>query len=79
VIVVFTIANLVPVVTKTLTSVSVRAPWPGLDGNVLTTSGKAISSTVYPFNWLAAPGTLLLLCAIITALVYRVPVRTVLG
>ncbi len=47
--------------------------WPGLDGNVLSAAGKPVTSTVYNFQWLSSPGTLLLICGFITALVYRCP------
>ncbi|HEX2177506.1 MAG TPA: L-lactate permease, partial [Nocardioidaceae bacterium] len=48
-------------------------PWPGLDQNVLSAAGTPVTSTVYNFQWLSSPGSLLLICGFIVALVYRVP------
>ncbi|MGD9529884.1 L-lactate permease [Pseudonocardia sp.] len=73
VIVVFSLAKLVPPLSAALTASDVKIPWPGLDGNVLSPSGEPISSTVYNFQWLSSPGTLLLICGFLVALVYRVP------
>ena len=56
-----------------LTGSDVKIPWPGLDGNVLSSAGKPVTSTVYNFQWLSSPGSLLLICGFIVALVYRVP------
>lgn len=72
VIAVFSIAKLVDPVKKWLASTDVKIPWPGLDGNVLTGAGKPNSSTIYTFPWLSGPGTSLLICGLITALVYGV-------
>ena len=49
-----------------------KIKWPGLDGNVLSAAGKPVTSTVYNFQWLSSPGTLLLICGFVMALVYRV-------
>ena len=46
--------------------------WPGLDGNVLTQTGAKNTTTVYNLQWLSSPGTSLLICSIIVALVYGV-------
>lgn len=73
VIVVFALANLVPAIKKAIAATTVSLHWPGLDGHVLSASGKPVSSTVYAFGWLSSPGTLLLICGIVTAAVYRVP------
>lgn len=72
VIVVFSIAKLVPPVKAFLEGTDVKIPWPGLDGNVLTVAGKVSTSTVYTFQWLSGPGTMLLLCSVIIAVVYKV-------
>jgi lactate permease len=74
VIVVFSVAKLVPPVSKALTGTDVKIKWPGLDGNVLSSAGKPVTATVYNFQWLSSPGTLLLISGFITALVYRVPI-----
>jgi lactate permease len=73
VIVVFSLAKLWTPVTKGLATTDVKIRWPGLDGNVLSPAGKPVTSTVYAFQWLSSPGSLLLICGLITALVYRVP------
>ncbi len=74
VIAVFSIAKLVGPVKTWLASTDVKIPWPGLDGNVLTQSGAKNSSTIYTFPWLSGPGTSLLICSLITALVYGVSI-----
>ena len=71
VIVVFCVAKLVAPLTKAIAATDLKIKWPGLDGNVLSPAGKAVSTTVYNFQWLSSPGSLLLICGIITALVYR--------
>jgi lactate permease len=71
VIAVFCLAKLVAPLTKALAATDWKIKWPGLDGNVLSPAGKAVSTTVYNFQWLSSPGSLLLICGILTALVYR--------
>jgi lactate permease len=44
--------------------------WPGL--NVLNADGEEPSSAVFNFNWLATPGTLLLISGLLTMLVLRI-------
>ena len=70
---VFTIAKVLPVASTFLASTDLKIQWPGLYGNVLNAAGKPNSSTIYNFQWLSSPGTLLLLSGIVVALVYRVP------
>jgi lactate permease len=74
VIVVFSLAKLAKPVSDFLVGRDVKIKWPGLDGNVLSSAGKPVTSTVYNFQWLSSPGTLLLICGFITALIYRVPI-----
>ena len=74
VIAVFSLAKLAKPVSSFLTGADVKIAWPGLDGNVLSAAGKPVSSTVYNFQWLSSPGSLLLICGFIVALVYRVPI-----
>jgi lactate permease len=74
VIAVFSIAKLVAPVKNWLATTDVKIPWPGLDGNVLTAAGAKNSSTVYTLPWLSGPGTSLLICSLITALVYGVSI-----
>src|SRR5699024_1286565 len=49
--------------------------WPGLDGNILEAGGEASSSTIFNFQWLSSPGTLLLISGIIVAVVYGMTAR----
>jgi len=72
IIVVFSIAKLWTPLTDFLAASDVKIPWPGLDGNVISASGTPSSSTVYNFQWLSSPGTLLLFCGIIVAIAYRI-------
>jgi lactate permease len=72
IIVVFAIARLVPAINDFLTGSDIKVGWPGLNGHVLNSAGKPISSTVYNFQWLSSPGTLLLLCGIVVAILYRI-------
>ncbi|MCH8613357.1 L-lactate permease [Arsenicicoccus dermatophilus] len=72
VIVVFSLSKLVTPIKDFLTGTDLKIHWPGLDGHVLTAAGKPSTSTVYTLQWLSSPGTMLLLCALVVALVYRV-------
>jgi lactate permease len=69
---VFAVARLVGPVNDFLTSTDIKIGWPGLDGNVLSSAGKPVSTTVYSFQWLSSPGSLLLICGIVVALIYRI-------
>jgi len=75
VIVIFSVAKLVPAVKNWLASTDVKINWPGMwDGDqalILTNAGAANSSTIYNFQWLSNPGTLLLITGVIVGLVYR--------
>jgi lactate permease len=75
VIVVFSISKLVPAVKTFLGGTDLKIAWPGLDGHVLSSAGKPISSTVYSFQWLSSPGTALLVAGIIVAIVYKVSAK----
>jgi lactate permease len=59
-----------------LTGTDLKLRWPGLDGNILGASGKVSTATIFNFQWLSSPGTLLLLAGIVVAVVYRVSPRT---
>ncbi len=74
VIVIFSVAKLVPAVKDWLTSTDLKIPWPGLSGEVLTHSGAPNASTAYTFSWLSSPGTMLLIASLIVAFVYGVGV-----
>lgn len=75
VIVVFSAAKLIPVIDEWLASTDIKIPWPGLDGNIMTAAGEASTSTVYNFQWLSSPGTMLLVSGIIVAIVYKMTVK----
>ena len=73
VIVVFAVAKLWTVgvnIPKALTSTDIKFPWPGLDGHLVDSTGKPLTATVFNFNWLSNPGTLLFLSGLITVIVY---------
>ena len=70
VVAVFALAKLVPSITAALNAATAKIPWPGLDGHLVDASGAPLASTVYKFEWLASPGTLLLIAGLIMAVVY---------
>lgn len=47
-----------------LAATDVKIPWPGLHGHI------ASNGTIFNLNWLSGPGTLLMLCGIVTVIVY---------
>ena len=53
-----------------LAGTDVRVPWPWLHDRLLDGTGEPVSSTIYVFNWLSSPGTLLLITGLIVAAVY---------
>lgn len=53
-----------------LASTDITIAWPGLDGRILNPDGTASTNTVYNFQWLSSPGTLLLISGLIVAVVY---------
>lgn len=55
-----------------LTATDVAIPWPGLDGRLLNEDGSPISNTIYKFQWLSSPGTLLLITGLLVAAIYSV-------
>ncbi|GAB2826346.1 L-lactate permease [Streptomyces daliensis] len=72
VIAVFSVAKLWDTVKEFLADSDLQVRWPGLDGEVLTAAGDPSSTTTYVFPWLSSPGSLLLLCGILVAAVYRI-------
>ncbi|MBD7996808.1 L-lactate permease [Arthrobacter sp. Sa2CUA1] len=73
VIVIFGIANLWTLgvdIPAALARTTIEIPWPWLHEALLDPNGQTQSSTVYSFDWLASPGTLLLISGLIVALVY---------
>ncbi|KHS50546.1 L-lactate permease [Brevibacterium linens] len=75
VIVIFSVAKLVPALNNWLASTDVKIPWPGLHGDILDAAGEVSTSTVYNFQWLSSPGTLLLISGIIVAIVYKMSAK----
>ncbi|GAA2514785.1 MAG: L-lactate permease [Kocuria sp.] len=57
-------------VPKALATTDVKIPWPGLHGHLLNAKGEAITGTVYNFQWLSSPGTLLLITGLLVTIVY---------
>ncbi|MEO9248521.1 L-lactate permease [Citricoccus nitrophenolicus] len=55
-----------------LEATDLSIPWPGLDGRLLDAEGEPITSTVYTFQWLSSPGTLLLISGLLVAVIYGV-------
>ncbi|MCM3848793.1 L-lactate permease [Pseudonocardia sp. DR1-2] len=76
IIVVFSVAKLVGPVSTFLTGTDIKIGWPGLDGQVLGASGDPVSTTTYSFQWLSSPGSLLLICGIGVAVMYRLTPAT---
>lgn len=72
VIVVFCLAKLVKPIAAALDSVTLKFGWPGLDGHVNNAAGEQSTMTVFKFDWLASPGTLLLLTGFLVAAVLKV-------
>ena len=72
VIAVFAVAKLVTPVKDLLTGTDLKIPWPGLDGEILTASGEVSGATTYTLAWLSSPGSMLLVCGLVVALVYGI-------
>ncbi|MFB2572936.1 L-lactate permease [Micrococcus sp. IITD107] len=53
-----------------LAATDIAIPWPGLDGRLLNADGEPITNTVYQFQWLSSPGTLLLIAGLLVGLIY---------
>lgn len=53
-----------------LAGTDIKIPWPILHDALVSADGKPVSSTVYTFQWLSSPGTLLLITGLLVALVY---------
>ncbi|MDM7990640.1 L-lactate permease [Arthrobacter sp. zg-Y877] len=57
-------------VPAALAKTNIEIPWPVLHEALLDSNGQTQSSTIYSFEWLISPGTLLLITGLIVALVY---------
>lgn len=67
VVVVFGVAKLWRIgldLPRLLAATDIKIPWPGLHGHLAT------NGTLFNFNWLSGPGTMLLLCGLVTTVVY---------
>ncbi|MBO0907920.1 L-lactate permease [Arthrobacter sunyaminii] len=53
-----------------LASTDIKVPWLWLHDRLLSDAGEPVSSTIYTFNWLSSPGTLLLITGLIVCAVY---------
>ncbi|MDO5724328.1 MAG: L-lactate permease [Flaviflexus sp.] len=71
VVVVFSLAKLVPPITRAIDGTNIKFGWPGLDGNILGANGEPSGSTIYNFQWLSSPGTLLIIAGIICAIAFK--------
>lgn len=78
VIVVFAAVKLIGPLENALAATDVEVPWPGLHGHVRTAEGDLESTTAFDLDWLSTPGSLLLLCGVVVALVLRVRPRSAL-
>lgn len=73
VVVVFAIAKLWRFgvdVPAALATTDLKFPWPGLDGRLFKEDGEVLTSTVYNFQWLSSPGTLLLISGLLVTIIY---------
>ncbi len=75
----FSIVNLIDPIRTAIASTDIVFGWPGLAGNVLDATGEPIGRTTYKLGLLSSPGTLLALVALVTAIIYRVPMRATFG
>jgi lactate permease len=77
IIVLFSIANITAVKNALAKSPwTVKFQWPGMD--IITASGKPVSSATFTLNWLPAAGTLMVISGIVTAIVLGVGFRRTL-
>jgi len=73
VVVVFAIAKLWTLginIPKALASTDIKFQWPVIGGNLMNPDGSEVTGTLYNFNWLSNPGTLLFISGLITVAVY---------
>ncbi|MSR98402.1 L-lactate permease [Arthrobacter sp. BL-252-APC-1A] len=73
VIIIFGIAKLWKIgvdIPAFLASTDIKVPWPILHDRLVDAAGEPVSSTIYTFNWLSTPGTLLLITGLIVSFVY---------
>jgi lactate permease len=71
---VFAVAKLVPPVKELLAAPTFAISWPGLDGLIANPAGDPVAA-IYSVPALETPGTLIFLCGVIVAAVYRIAPR----
>ncbi|TMU89919.1 L-lactate permease [Streptomyces sp. DASNCL29] len=76
VIIVFFTVSVVPSIKGVLKAATVTFAWPGLA--VRTPQGEPVALATYKFDWLATPGTVLLIAGVVTAMMLRIGARTAL-
>ena len=57
-------------IPEVLARTTIEIPWPVLHDALLTSTGERQPATVYSFEWLISPGTLLLITGLIVTFVY---------
>ncbi|GAA1898487.1 MAG: L-lactate permease [Williamsia herbipolensis] len=67
IVVAFGITRLIGPVKDFLTGTDILVRWPGLDGQIASSSGKVSTATQYVFGWLSSPGSTLLVCGVLVA------------
>jgi lactate permease len=67
IVIAFGITKLIGPVKDFLTGTDILVRWPGLDGQIASSSGKVSTATQYAFGWLSSPGTTLLVCGVLVA------------
>lgn len=53
-----------------LKSTDMKIQWPGLHGHIVNAAGEPVNNTIFNFNWLSTPGTIMFFCGLITVGVY---------
>ncbi|MCQ9343556.1 L-lactate permease [Corynebacterium sp. 153RC1] len=53
-----------------LKATDIRVEWPVTHGAVVNAEGEPVTNTIFNFNWLSTPGTILMICGLITLCVY---------
>ena len=56
--------------SKVLASTDIKIPWPGIHGELLTSSGEPSNSAVYTLQTMSNPGTWIFITAVIVTVVY---------
>ncbi|MBP8536946.1 L-lactate permease [Streptomyces sp. MK37H] len=76
VIIVFFTVSVVPSIKGVLKAATLTFEWPGLA--VRTPQGEPVALATYKFDWLATPGTVLLIAGAVTAMMLRISARSAL-